>query len=434
VSSHADRVGRPRLRELRLAAKWSQAELAERLRQLAWALGYEEEFGVNAHMISKWERGEKGISARYRILLCRLFGVTPEQIGFLTTRSAVDAGTDPETAESLVAILDRATAIVDLLGPKIPASGGSRSDRERIDGLFTGAIRHARTTTATPDELEHLTRRYEELYVTADPAALTHSVVAHVRSLTAVLRTDQPTANRRRILRCLASAATLAGRLAYEDLGDPLTGRAYLSTAVDAAVDAGDLAAAVTAEGHQALLAQMDNRPSAALAYLAAAREHVVHAHDLAAWLESVAATIHADQDDQPAAEAAIKRAASSSNCAPHSRTAQPAQLAAAGRIAMRTGSADDAREHLEAALDAIPASDRRTRALIELDLATNEIQADNPREAFRHAIAAMQYIGETGYAAGRIRLAEFRRRAQSRLHPRLIRTIDACLSRAPAA
>ena len=44
-----------------------------------------ERVGVNADMVAKWERGVKGISPRYRELLCRLFGVTPNQLGLKDT-------------------------------------------------------------------------------------------------------------------------------------------------------------------------------------------------------------------------------------------------------------------------------------------------------------------------------------------------------------
>jgi len=46
---------------------------------------HREHVGVNADMVAKWERGMKGVSPRYRELLCRLFGVTPDQLGLKNT-------------------------------------------------------------------------------------------------------------------------------------------------------------------------------------------------------------------------------------------------------------------------------------------------------------------------------------------------------------
>ncbi len=37
---------------------------------------------MNADMVAKWERGEKRPSPRYRELLCLLFGVDAQTLGF----------------------------------------------------------------------------------------------------------------------------------------------------------------------------------------------------------------------------------------------------------------------------------------------------------------------------------------------------------------
>jgi transcriptional regulator with XRE-family HTH domain len=60
---------RPRLRELRTDLGWTQQELADRISHLAW-MERRERVGVNADMVAKWERGVKGVSPRYRELLC----------------------------------------------------------------------------------------------------------------------------------------------------------------------------------------------------------------------------------------------------------------------------------------------------------------------------------------------------------------------------
>jgi len=70
----------PRLRELRTELGWTQQEQADRLLPLAWMKG-DKHAGINADMVAKWERGVKDVSPRYRELLYRLFGVTPDQLG-----------------------------------------------------------------------------------------------------------------------------------------------------------------------------------------------------------------------------------------------------------------------------------------------------------------------------------------------------------------
>jgi hypothetical protein len=90
--------------------------MAERLAHLAWML-YREHVAVNADMIAKWERGVKGVSPRYRELLCRLFGATPDQLGLKNAPAPVAARSVPSGEdESLVALLDNAAHLLDQLG------------------------------------------------------------------------------------------------------------------------------------------------------------------------------------------------------------------------------------------------------------------------------------------------------------------------------
>jgi hypothetical protein len=90
--------------------------MADRIAHLAW-MQRREHAGVNADMVAKWERGVKGVSPRYRELLCHLFGVTPGQLGFKGTPATADARRlPPAEDESLVGMLDNAAQLLDQLG------------------------------------------------------------------------------------------------------------------------------------------------------------------------------------------------------------------------------------------------------------------------------------------------------------------------------
>lgn len=69
------------LRQRRLRQGITQQEVVSRLQQLAWARE-RQRVGVNADMLSKWERGEKRPSALYRRLLCALYSAAPAELGF----------------------------------------------------------------------------------------------------------------------------------------------------------------------------------------------------------------------------------------------------------------------------------------------------------------------------------------------------------------
>jgi transcriptional regulator with XRE-family HTH domain len=222
-------AGRPRLRELRTDLGWTQQQLADKLAQLAWTHGHGRA-AVNADMVAKWERGVKGVSPRYRTLLCQLFGVTADQLGFGPTTSTTP-NRRLRDAESLVSMLDNAASLLDQLGAAgtalapqmLSAWKDTITSRRTMLGLLdpaaTDPAGHARTATATITDLEQLTQRYQTLHATADPTALLTPAVAHLRMVTTMLRRDNTATERRRLLHDRTIVSTLAGRLASEDLG-----------------------------------------------------------------------------------------------------------------------------------------------------------------------------------------------------------------------
>src|SRR5690348_17855539 len=72
-------------RQLRLQRRlrgWSQEDVAAGLCRVANSLG-ESELGVDATMVSRWERGTRRPRPRYVRLLCQLFEVPAEQLGIV---------------------------------------------------------------------------------------------------------------------------------------------------------------------------------------------------------------------------------------------------------------------------------------------------------------------------------------------------------------
>ncbi|MGH2456887.1 MAG: helix-turn-helix transcriptional regulator [Pseudonocardiaceae bacterium] len=204
---------RPRVREYRVQLGWTQQELADRLAHLAW-MEYREHVAVNADMAAKWERGVKGVSPRYRERLCRLFGVTADQLGLKNTPSLVAAReVSPGRDESLVGLVDQAAQLLDQLGAAgsvlaphmLQAWKDGASARRTMLGLLdpaaTDPVGRARAVTATVADLEQLAERYQTLHETADPAVLMTSVAAHLRMTGDALRHEPEPGERRRLLR-----------------------------------------------------------------------------------------------------------------------------------------------------------------------------------------------------------------------------------------
>ena len=382
----------------------------------------------------------KGVSPRYRALLCQLFGVTAEQLGFASA-PAVTSSRSVRDAESLVSLLDHAASLLDQLGAAgtalapqmLSAWKDTVTSRRTMLGLLdpaaTDPAGHARATTATITDLEQLTERYLALHATADPAALLTPIAAHIRMVTAALGRKHTAAQRRRLLRNLATVATLAGRLAHDDLGDALSGRAYYSLALDNAREADDHQAAATVLGYTAQLTHTEGKIAAALDHLTAALAHAQRAPALGPWLATIQAIIHADSSDHTSATDALHRAESTT----HSPTKQPLladhgpahRAAASGHTHLQAGNHTAARAALTTALDQLPPTAHRARILALTDLATAELHAGNFPDACRHATAAADLLHRTPYATGTARLRAFRALAVRPIGPRALRVLD---------
>src|SRR5947209_6328055 len=86
-----------RLRLQRRLRGWSQEDVAAGLHRLAASLG-EAELGVDATMISRWERGTRRPRPRYVRLLSSLFELPAEQLGIVED---ADLELLPEPASAL---------------------------------------------------------------------------------------------------------------------------------------------------------------------------------------------------------------------------------------------------------------------------------------------------------------------------------------------
>ncbi|MGH3852879.1 MAG: helix-turn-helix transcriptional regulator [Pseudonocardiaceae bacterium] len=442
------KTGRPRLRELRTESGWTQQQLADKLNYFAWTHG-QGRAAINADMLAKWERGVKGISPRYRALLCQLFGVTAEQLGVAPALTSATSR-PPRDPESLVSMLDDAASLLDQLGAAgtalapqmLSAWKDTVTSRRTMLGLLDPAAAdpagHARAVTATVTDFEQLAERYQALHATADPTALLTPVAAHVRMVTAALGREDTAAQRRRLLRNLATVATLAGRLAYEDLGDALSGRAYYSMAADSAREANEDQAAATALGYAAQLAYAEGMTGAAADHLVAALAHAERAPTVAPWLASIQATMCADSGDHTSADDALQRAEPTAHqpaTHPHHLVDYgPAYLAAVtGHACLQAGNHTAARAALAAALDQLPPTARRARILVLVDLARAELYAGNTPDACRHATTAADLLRRSRYATGTARLRAFRAAAARPIGPRALRVLDEHLAQLAA-
>lgn len=434
------------LRDARLDNGWTQEEAADQLARVAW-LRRRERVGVNADMIAKWERGDKNPSARYRELLCLLYGATPEFLGIArVTRGK--ASSPPKavspvvvTERSLVDALGGAAAILDQLGN----AGGILRPRMfdgwkddlmqrraylRLLGLMPAvtalptvaeSARRSRSGKPTPEtvrDMEELADQYQALYHSTAPAALLTPVAAHLATLGDLLREDPEPAERRRLLINRARVGTLAGRLSFFDLQDPMAARAYYSLSLEAAREAGDHLQAVAALAHVAFIPAAEHGYTAAMDYLHGANQHLrtQPCGPVKSWLAAVESEMHTNAGNHTAALHSLDRARDALATPglvpdlPWFDYYDATRLAGfAGYTTLCAGRYDDARNELGTALDTLARSAVKQRAVFLTDFATVELQDGNLDHACKLAANAADQLHQAGYATGTGRLREFR-------------------------
>ncbi|HXV92033.1 MAG TPA: hypothetical protein VD813_01940 [Pseudonocardia sp.] len=95
------------------------------------------------------------------------------------------------------------------------------------------------------------------------------------------------------------------------------------------------------------------------------------------------------------------------------------------GNTELKAGRVRRARETLTAALDQLPASDVKQRAVILGDLGAVEVAADDPEAACRRAHEALDCLTEVWYATGMERVREVRRSLRPWQDQRCVRDLD---------
>jgi len=127
-------VPNPRLKAQRARLGLTQQEVAEALAALAWEHD-REQLGVDASMVSKWERGEKRPRQQYRRLLCSLYSSTEEELGFRQTQGGATAddfdGEDVNRREFLRA----AVVAPEILRRVLRVAGGEATEFTRLTGI-----------------------------------------------------------------------------------------------------------------------------------------------------------------------------------------------------------------------------------------------------------------------------------------------------------
>jgi len=227
-----------RLRVQRRLRGWSQEDVAAGLHRLAASLDGPE-LGVDATMVSRWERGTRRPRLRYVRLLCRLFELPPEQLGIVEDADLAspedprpDALEDDDVErrdfiQRMAALLGGA-AVFEPLGP------------EPWERLARALAPRGPVDVAAVDHLERITVALERLGPTGiSSRAIRAAVTGHLDAITTMLQESVPPSLRRRLCSLAGETAGFAGWLRW-DVDDAAGAASYFRTGLTAAAEAGD--------------------------------------------------------------------------------------------------------------------------------------------------------------------------------------------------
>jgi len=402
-------VPRPN-RQLRLQRRlhgWSQEDVAAGLHRLAASLG-EPELGVDATMVSRWERGTRRPRPRYVRLLCRLFELPAEQLGVVD-----EDALDPVTARSQDALEDddvqrrdfihRLAALLGTAGVPVPAF--DQMGAEPWERLARALRQPGQVGDETVDHLEGVTITLQRLGpARVSSRAMLGPVTNHLNAITLLLQGSLPPSRRARLCSLAAETAGIAGWLRW-NVDDAAGAAWYFGTALDAAREGGDRALEAYLAGSAACQPPDRETPRRRLDLL----------RDVAwsdatpatrAWLAAKEADAHALLGDAGGCLRALDRAeraldeAPRADVAPRPRTdaidrtwlegERGASLAKLGRTA-------EARQILQAVLDRLGEEKERDRLWLGTALASTYAQDREPEEACRVAGSVLERAAEMG-------------------------------------
>lgn len=455
----------PRLRERRLQRAMTQQEVAEALERLAW-VQCSRHVGVNADMVSKWERGEKAPSRFYLRLLCSLFDATPDQLGF-RAQPRVDPGSAASVPAASVATdlsqtydaLARSGARVDALQPKMLELWReellSRRQLLRAMGVAPAmvgldAIESALGMLSPPEpafqgqetiaKLGELAHQLETLYHSCLPRQFLLPVRALAGTVEDLIPDVRERDQRRAMLSLLARAQLLAGRLCFFDLHEALHARAHWDLAREAAAETASPLLSAVVFGHIAFLpADKRNLPASA-SYMSAARASLSRqpVSLVSSWLSAVESEFSARAGMSGSAMRSLGRAGEEF---PDS-AARPVPVwfdyfderrlrGFEGYALRKAGKLPDARRKLQEALSPGPGITPKQRVVSMLDLAVTCVESGDLDEGCRLATKAAVDLHHAGYATAVDRLVEFHATLPDQRHPaaRLLRESIAELS-----
>src|SRR5437879_4731155 len=263
--------GLPRPNELlrmqRRLRGWSHGDVVMGLQRLAAGWG-EPEPGVDAAMVSGWERGVSRPVPRSVGLLCALFELPAEELGLVLDREArplVPARGAMDDEWSRRQFVER---MADLLRTWAEPTSIVKPGSEPWERLQRALTQRTRVDPETVGQLERTTVALENLEPTeVGSRALVGPVTGHLEQISVLLRGSLRPDLRSRLCSIAGETAGIAGWLHW-NLGDTRRAAAYFQSALKAAKEAGDRALGIALVGSSACQSPGTDEPQSRIVQL----------------------------------------------------------------------------------------------------------------------------------------------------------------------
>jgi transcriptional regulator with XRE-family HTH domain len=394
-----------RLQWHRHRRRLTQEQVAEQVALIAWER-FAVRVGVDARMVSKWERGEKRPSRLYQECLRLLFD-DPELFG-----AADEAMNRRQWLRGTAAV---GTAMLLEPAGASPDENGGRSEDGTVGQMLADAtaesVELSRQTEASdlgPATLEHLDLAVERLglvYLNTPPGSLLDELGWYRRRAVEVLGGRHTLAQRRRLYVAAGWLTGLLGHLSF-DLGDYQAARAHCVTAWQLADDAGERELGAWVRSIQAMVALYTRRFREAVRYAEAGGELAAPGRTGSVQLPVLAARAHARLGNRRETDLAIRQAEQAFGALQVASQPESVFSVDEARVPFCAGTAYawlDPQRAAAYSREAISLYDAATgtgrwpanRALARLDLATALAQLGEPEEASQTALEALAIFSE---------------------------------------
>jgi transcriptional regulator with XRE-family HTH domain len=398
-----------RLRLQRRLRGWSQDDVAAGLCRVASALG-EPDLGVDATMVSRWERGTRHPRPRYVRLLCQLFDMPVEQLGLvretdlelapMLAGERMDAGAGER--DEFLRDLARLLSVAPLPPYLQPAPAGAEPVRaESWERLDRALATRGQVDAETVQHLERVTLALESLEPTAiSSLKLLGPATGHLDVVTALLQASVSGETRRRLCSVAGEAAGLVGWLRW-NLDDPDGATACFRVGMRAAQEADDRALGAYLAGAMACRLPNQQDPAESLRLLTGRTLGYVQAEAspaTRAWLAAKEADAWAKLGIERDCMRALERAADIVECLDDDERGRPRFTAVdqswmegeRGASLARLGHVREAQDILGPVLARLGPTSERDRLWLLSSLATAHADAGDPDEACRLARTAL--------------------------------------------